>query len=230
MTQIGLIGGMSWHSTALYYRLLNQMWEQRHGPQVNAQSVVVTLSFAELLQAMQQGKRDWVANRIATAAGQLERAGADCVLLTAFTAHFAADSVRAQTTLSFFDAGTALASHCLQSGFERVGLLGTRLTLNEGHIQRQIESRGVEVLQPTPDSTERLDQIIEDDLTHGNLSHRAGATLDQCVAQLADKGAQAVLLACTELPLLLPRQAPVPLMSGVEVHLSYTLDELEAER
>lgn len=220
---------MSWHSTALYYRLLNEMSEERYGRRMNAESIVVSIPFSPLMAAMEEGDGAWVSGRIAAAAGQAEKAGAACVMLTAFTAHFAADTVRRTIMVPLFDAGDALAEICLERGYARVGLLGTAFTLADGHVAARLDARGIEALLPRDDLAARVDTVIREDLTEGAVTARAGEALDEAVAELAERGAQAVALACTELPLLLPRFAPVPLINGVEAHVAHVLNALEKD-
>ena len=218
---------MSWHSTALYYRVLNEASEARYGSHMNAECIVVSVPFRPLMDAMQQGDEDAVAGRIAEAAQQAQRAGAGSVMLTAFTGHFAADRVRGVISVPLFDAGDALAEACLHGGFTRIGILGTAWTLGAGHVAARLKAHCLDVILPSERLGRQVDTAIGEDLTAGSISVRAGEALDEAVAELADRGAQAVALACTELPLLLPRPTPVPLIDGVEAHVTHVLNALE---
>nr|WP_306051278.1 amino acid racemase [Oceaniradius stylonematis] len=222
-----MVGGMSWHSTAHYYRLLNEISENRHGPRMNAESILVTLPFAPLVRAMEEGDRTGVADRIAVAARQAERAGAGCLLLTAFTAHFAAPAVREAITVPLINAYDALADAAGRQGVTRLGVLGTRHTLADPQLAARLRQAGIDPVMPTSDTASRIDMTIAEELIAGKTSQRAGNALDTAVADLARQGAQAVALACTELPLLLPRQAAVPLIDGVETHVLHALNTLE---
>lgn len=227
MAPVGMVGGMSWHSTALYYRLLNQMSEERYGSHMNADCILVSLPFKPLIENMRRGHDSQVANEIAAAAQRAEQAGASSVMLTAFTAHFAVDTVRRTITIPLHDAADALACTCSQDGFRQIGLLGTASTLSAGHVADRLEAHGLKVILPPRDMAASIDTVIAEDLTRGAVTPRAAATLDQAVTALAEDGAEAVALACTELPLLLPRPAPVPLINGVRAHVAHVLNTLE---
>lgn len=230
MKSVGLIGGMSWHASAYYYRLLNEHAEERNGSQHNAASLMETLSFAPLLDAVVRGDERFVTERIVEAACRVQDAGAGCILITAFTAHFAAVAVQEAISIPLIHAGDALAADCVRNGYHSIGLLGTRFTLNAGHIAARIEEAGVDVKLPKPEPAAQVDQMIQRELTAGVLTAREGKVLEDAIQMLADDGADAVALACTELPLLLPRQATVPLIDGVETHVLHALDALDATR
>jgi len=226
MGAIGLVGGMSWHSSALYYRRLNEVSEARHGNHMNAASVMVTLPFAPLVAAMGQGDLDTIARSVSEAAIQLENSGAVCVLLTAFTAHFCADRVKDAVAIPLLHAGDGLALACKHQGFERVGLLGTAFTLRTQHVERRMHAQGLEVVQPSLETAKRIDHCIGAELTLGAVSVQAKALFDAAVQELAENGAQVAALACTELPLFLPRRTPIPIIDGVAAHVAYALDEM----
>lgn len=221
---IGLVGGMSWHSSALYYARLNRAAEARFGPHANVESVLVTLRFSDLLAAADRGDWEAVSQIVVAAAARAERAGAGLVLLTAFTAHFAADDAQAALGVPLLHAGDALAAACRRDGHARVGLLGTAATLGAGEIARRLEAGGVEVVLPGEKETSALDRVIRTDLTRGEVSAEAGEAFDRAVAALEQEGAEAVALACTELPLLLPREASLPMIDGVDAHVRSALD------
>jgi len=227
MPPIGMVGGMSWHSTSHYYRLLNEISEVWYGPRMNAESILVTLPFAPLVHAMEEGDHTGAADRIAAAATKAQRAGARCVMLTAFTAHFAAPAVRDAIAVPLIDAFDALAQAAGERGVTRLGVLGTRHTLAERQLPDRLRRAGIVPVMPTSETASRIDMVIAEDLTAGTISQRAGEALDAAVADLARRGAQAVALACTELPLLLPRQAALPLIDGVETHVLHALDILK---
>ncbi|MEW5421448.1 aspartate/glutamate racemase family protein [Amorphus sp. 3PC139-8] len=222
--RIGLVGGMSWHSSALYYARLNEAAEARFGPHANVESILVTLRFADLLAAADNDDWATVSDMIATAAQRAERAGATCILLTAFTAHFAAEDVAARLGVSLLNAGDALAAECRRRGLRRIGLLGTAATLGSGAIAERLAACGIATVLPDGGEAAALDDCIRRDLTRGDLSPAAGEAFDRAVDALRRKGAEAAALACTELPLLLPRQSPIPLIDGVSVHVRYALD------
>lgn len=218
---------MSWHSTAQYYRLLNTLSEARYGRQMNAESVVVSLRFAPLVRWMQDGETDRVADHIAKAARKAEMAGADCVLLTAFTARFALSAVRASVSIPVVDAYDALEAACRQIGATHVGLLGTRHTLGAPDLTDRLRDAGIAAVLPAPPLASEIDVVIGEDLTEGNLSPRSRRALDAAAKDLAGRGADTVALVCTELPLLLPVESPLPVIDGVKAHVEHALNSLE---
>lgn len=228
---LGIVGGMSWHSTVHYYRTLNLLSEARNGVHMNADCLIASLSFGPLLARVEAEGTDAASTVIAEAALGLERAGAGSVILAAFTAHFAAERLRAVLSVPFVDAGEALARTCRARGFRRVGLLGTARMTGAGHIAASLRRGGIEVLAPPAAEAGALDRAIAEDLTLRGATPEAGAALDRAVAALARAGADAAALACTELPLLLPRpNAPIPLIDGVESHLDLALSLTETTR
>lgn len=222
--RVGLVGGMSWHSSALYYERLNAGSEARFGVHANVESVLVTVRFRDLLDHADRDDWNAVAAAIAEAAQRAERAGAGLVLLTAFTAHFAAEAVAAGLGVPLLHAGDALAAEARRRGFARIGLIGTAATLRSGAIAGCLAASGIEAVSPDDAVAGELDRVIREDLTVGAVSERAGLAFDRAVADVAGRGAEAVALACTELPLLLPRPSILPLIDGVDAHVALALD------
>lgn len=223
---LGLVGGMSWHSSALYYHRLNAAAEGRWGTGQTPESVFVTIPFAPLQEAGRRGDWDAVTARIVAAAEACVRAGAAAVLLTAFTAHVAAAAVESAIDVPLLHAGDALASH---AGKSPVGLLGTAATLSSGVIAERMKARGIAVHLPNETDAAALDRAIQTDLVAGKPTPAAQATLDAAAQSLAEMGAQTLALACTELPLLETRHLSLPVVDGVDAHVAAALDFVEAQ-
>ncbi|MCC5968655.1 MAG: aspartate/glutamate racemase family protein [Pararhodobacter sp.] len=224
MHTIGLVGGMSWHSSALYYRRLNALAERRWGPGVTPRSVLVTLPFADLQEAGGRGNWDLVTDQIVSAARDCVASGADLILLTAFTAHVAAPAVAAAISVPLLHAGDALAAAVPHGP---VGLLGTAATLEADHVRERLLARGHVVLTPGAVFRTALDQAIQRDLAQGRITPGAQAALAAAAADLVSQGAASLALACTELPLLALDQLPLPAIDGVEAHVAAALNALE---
>ncbi len=223
---IGIVGGLSWESTALYYRLLNEMAEARHGAQHNARSVVVTIQFAQVAALARQGDWAGVAAILVDAARRLERAGADCVLLSANTAHAVAGEVAAAIGVPLLHIADAAGKAMRAAGHRRVGLLGTR-TVVEGEFYRRVlqDRHAVEPVIAEAAAVQRIDAIIFDELTHGRFEAASKTYVLDTIAALGLGGADAVALACTELPLLVDqRDTAVPLFDTVRLHVAAALD------
>jgi len=215
--RLGLVGGMSWHSTALYYVRINQAMEDLAGPHRNACGLVATLDYAGLLAAA--GAGDWPAVRdpIIGAARELADAGCGVIALTAVTAHlFHADVAAAVPD--------AIVPHVLDAAARelagrRIGLVGTSITCGAGFAAARL---GGEVIVLDDGDQAEIDALIQGTLTSGGDLAASRPQLVRAVETLAARGAEAVVLACTELPLLLPLgPVPVPVVDAVALHVQH---------
>ncbi len=223
---IGLVGGMSWQSSALYYRRLNALAEDRWGPHGNPSSVLVTLCFDDLLTAAHNGDWETVDHLIVDAGRRLKEAGAALVMLTAFTAHRAADAVVEATGLPVVHAGDALAKRLAHDQIERVGLLGTAAMLGQGLIAERIRASDIAVVEPDPELAQAVDQLILSELTLGRVTDTGISTFERAANNTVTNGAGAIALACTELPLLAGKHSlSVPVIDGVDCHVEAALDQ-----
>ncbi|GAB7534738.1 aspartate/glutamate racemase family protein [Burkholderia sp. 3C] len=220
MKTIGLIGGMSWESSAEYYRLINRESKARHGGHHNAKSVLVTVDFAEI-EALQR-EQDWHAlgERMAGAARQLQAAGADLIVLTTNTMHRVAEAIEAAVTLPFLHIADPTGAALQAAGVRRVALLGTRYTMElPFYAQRLAERFGIEVLTPDADDRETVHRVIYDELCHGRIEAASRAAYAAIIGRLAERGAQAVILGCTEITLLIGEQdSPLPVYDTTALH------------
>ncbi|WP_010091932.1 aspartate/glutamate racemase family protein [Burkholderia ubonensis] len=220
MKTIGLIGGMSWESSAEYYRMLNRYSKALHGGHRNAKSVMVTVDFAEI-EALQR-VHDWPAlgAHMAAAARQLEAAGADLIVLTTNTMHRVHDSIEAAVALPFLHIADPTGKALLSAGLSRVGLLGTRYTMElPFYAERLREKFGLDVLVPDERERDDVHRIIYDELCHGVVDAGSRATYARIIEGLAKRGAQAVILGCTEITLLIGAEdSPLPVFDTTALH------------
>ncbi|WP_186201490.1 aspartate/glutamate racemase family protein [Burkholderia gladioli] len=220
MKTIGLIGGMSWESSAEYYRMINRASKARHGGHHNAKSVMVTVDFAEI-EALQRA-RDWDAlgARMADAARQLQAAGADVVVLTTNTMHRVADAIERALTLPFLHIADPTGAALRAAGVERVALLGTRYTMElPFYAARLAERFGIEVLTPDAEDRDTVHRVIYEELCHGLIEPASRAAYAAIIGRLAARGAQAVILGCTEITLLIgERDSPLPVFDTTALH------------
>ncbi|NYI99141.1 aspartate racemase [Streptomonospora nanhaiensis] len=222
---IGLIGGMSWESSAEYYRLLNEGVRQRLGGHHSARVVLHSLDFAEVAAMQRAG--DWAAAGAALAeAGRgLERAGVDLVLLCTNTMHRVADTVEAAVGVPFLHLVDCTAERLAGAGLRRAGLLGTRHTMELPFYRDRMRARGVEVVVPEAADRAVVDAVIYDELTRGRIEESSRAEYRRIIARLAERGAQGVILGCTEITLLIgERDSPVPVFDSTRLHVEAALD------
>lgn len=226
MKTIGLIGGMSWESSAEYYRMINRASKARHGGHHNAKSVMVTVDFAEI-EALQRAQ-DWDAlgARMADAARQLQAAGADVVVLTTNTMHRVADAIERALTLPFLHIADPTGAALRAAGVERVALLGTRYTMElPFYAARLAERFGIEVLTPDAEDRNTVHRVIYEELCHGLIEPASRAAYAAIIGRLAARGAQAVILGCTEITLLIgERDSPLPVFDTTALHAQAAVD------
>lgn len=223
---IGLIGGMSWESSALYYRLINQAAHSRLGGHHNARSLMFTLDFDELNDLAAKGDWERVAEVIAKAARLLEAGGAAFAMLTAVTAHYVADKVASTIKIPLLHIADPAGRILRAAGYKRVGLLATRYTMELGFLAERLEEGfDLEVLVPPDDQRAQLHRIIIEELTLGVVRPESREVLLQLARDLAAKGAEAVVVACTELPLLAAMEEyPLPAYDVVKLHAEAAVD------
>ncbi|KVE21041.1 aspartate/glutamate racemase family protein [Burkholderia vietnamiensis] len=220
MKTIGLIGGMSWESSAEYYRMINRYSKALHGGHRNAKSVLVTVDFAEI-EALQRAQ-DWRAlgERMADAARRLEAAGADLIVLTTNTMHRVHDAIEAAVTLPFLHIADPTGNALRAAGVERVALLGTRYTMELPFYAQRLRDRfGLDVRVPDEPARADVHRIIYDELCHGRIDAQSRATYVAIIDELARRGAQAVILGCTEITLLIgDADSPLPVFDTTTLH------------
>jgi aspartate racemase len=226
MKLIGIVGGLSWEATALYYRLLNEAATRALGTHHNARSVIVSVNFAEALALANQDDWDGLATLLIDAARRTRDAGADMVLLAANTAHIVADQVAAAIDVPLLHIADIAGAAARARGFHRTGLIGTRFTLESPvYAERLRERCGLTVITPDAAARDTLQRIIVDELTVGRVEPRSRQECTTIMQQLRAEGAEAVIVACTELPLLIrPEDSPLPLLDTTALHVEAALE------
>ncbi|PRY47617.1 aspartate racemase [Geodermatophilus tzadiensis] len=222
METIGLLGGMSWESTALYYRVANELVRDRLGGLASASLLVRSLDFRAVRACQVEDRWDDAAALLTAEARALEAAGADLVLLCTNYMHKVAPALEAALAVPFLHIADAVAA---AAPGPVVGLLGAAGTVREPFYRDRLAARGLTVLTPPEDDVELVDAAIFGELCRGVLSDGTRAQLRAVVARLAARGAQAVALSCTELELLLgPDDSPVPLLPSARLHVTAAVD------
>lgn len=219
MRTIGLVGGMSWYSTLEYYREINSAIQDRVGPHSSAQITLQSLDFAEIRRC--QLADDWAraTDLIAQAARHCESSGAQTVLICTNLMHKVADPVQARIGVPLLHIADALAKAALAQGWQRVGLLATRWVMEEDFYVGRLREHGLDVLVPSAADRLDVDRVIFDELTQGRVLEASRRTYLRIVAELSEQGAQAVLLGCTEIELLLRAgDSELPLLDSMTTH------------
>jgi len=226
MKTIGLIGGMSWESTAHYYRLLNEGVRARLGGLHSARCLLASVDFADV-EPLQRADRWEEAGAILNRAAQaLERAGAELMLICANTMHKVADRAMAGVRAPLVHIADVTAERVRAAGVRKVALLGTRYTMEQEFYRgRLAEGHGLEVLVPGPDDRREVNRVIFEELVLGRVEPRSRARLASIVAELAGVGAQGVIAGCTEITMLIGQaDVPVPLFDTTAIHAAAAVD------
>lgn len=221
MKTIGLIGGMSWESTITYYQLINQGVQKRLGGVHSARILMHSFDFEDIAALQRQG--DWVAsNAMLVKAGQgLARAGADMLLICTNTMHIAAGVLEEQTHLPVLHIADPLGKAIRAAGLKRVGLLGTKFTMERPDVLRgRLRTKfDLELLAPEGADADDVHRIIYDELCCGQLREASRARYREVIARLVARGAEGIILGCTEIPLLVHAEdATVPLFDTTTLH------------
>jgi aspartate racemase len=223
--RIGLIGGMSWESSALYYRLLNQGIATRLGGSHSAECVLYSVDFAEIEAMQSSGRWADAGGRLAQAAQSLEAAGADFVLIGTDTMHKVYDDVQAAVSIPLLHLGDATAAAVRAANLTRVGLLGTAFTMEQTFYRDRLEQHGLTVFVPGQQDRQRVHGVIYDELCHGIVRPESRAAYRDFIGRLVDEGAQGIILGCTEIELLISQQdSPVPVFPTTQIHVDAALD------
>ena len=220
MKKIGLLGGITCESSLLYYKLVNELIRERLGGHHSAKSVMVSVDFADIQPLTECGDWDGVLAILLRAARDIERGGADFLLLCANTAHKLAAEIGREIGIPILHIVDATALEIQKAGFSKVGLLGTRFTMEENFFTgRLMENYGIEALVPEKEERERIHRVIIDELALGKIDVAAGKEIWVIIERLVANGAQAIILGCTELPLLIKqKQGQIPLFDTTLIH------------
>ena len=221
MKRIGLIGGMSWESTAVYYRLLNQGFAAQYGPWQQPDIVLRSINFADLAALQSQGDWDGAAALVVEAANSLEAAGADVLAICANTMHVVAPAVRAAAPhLRFVDVIEVVADAAKAQGATSIALLGTKYTMELGFYSDGLQAHGLDVVLPDEGQREELQRIVYDELTQGVFLDESRTTLGGIAASCLKRGADVAALCCTEFGILLdPATTPLPIIDSTVEHV-----------
>lgn len=216
---IGLIGGMSWESTALYYKLINQEVSRRLGSLHSASILMYSYDF-EPIKALQYAERwDDAGDDLARTAQRLQAGGADCIVIGTNTMHLVADRVAAGIQIPLLHIADATADAIIAAGITSVGLLGTKFTMEKDFYASHLRARGLEVLVPDESSREMINRVIYNELCLGKVLGSSRQAYIEQISAFADDGAEAVILGCTEIGMLIDdSNSPLPAFDTTAIH------------
>ena len=230
LRKLGIIGGTSWHSTALYYDHLNRGVAQRMGGLHSARLAIESLDLAPIARMELSGDWDGVARETLDAARRLEASGAEGLIITSNTGHKVFDAVAANVDVPMLHIGDAVADKLVADRQQRVALLGTRFTMTEGHVRDRLERRGIQLAPIDGAAIREVDRIIFEELAAGRVVRDSQRKLKTLITEFAKQKVQAVVLGCTELVLAVETRANVlPVYDSTVIHARAALDWMLVE-
>jgi aspartate racemase len=225
MQTIGLVGGMSWESSAAYYEGLNKGVQERLGGLHSAKVAMASVDLAELTDLQEKGDWDAVAAILAEAARGVAAAGADFILLCTTTFHYVYDQVAASVDVPVVHLADVLAEKCRALGVETVGFIGTKYAMENTFFAERIADHGLDVNLPDPLHIDTLDSIVYDELVFRKVNPSSRKRVVTIIDELWDSGVSAVLLGASELSLLVrPEDVEVPVLDVITLHVEAALD------
>lgn len=226
MKVIGLLGGITWHSTADYYKQINQLINEKLGGFHSAHILIYSVDFAVIERAQREGRWDDIAGMLTEAAKSLKAAGADFLIISANTIHKVAPQIESGSALPILHIADATGRAVKKQGLKTVGLLGTRFTMKEDFLSGRLRERfGLEVLVPEEKDQEIVNTIIFAELAKGIVSEPSRQAYVKVINRLVERGAEGIILGCTEIPQLIrPDDVDIPLFDTTRFHVEAAVE------
>ncbi len=226
MKTIGLLGGMTSESSAEYYKLINQLTREKLGGNHSAKSVMVSVDFAEVEPMMESGKWNEVLDLIGNAASDIENGGADFLVICTNTIHKLADEISERISIPILNIIDVTADEIKRMGFEKVGLLGTRFTMEQDFYKMRLkEKHGIESVIPDKSDRDIIHSVIMNELSVGVFTPESKRKYLEIITKLSKRGAEGVILGCTEIPLLVTENdTDIPLFDTTLLHAKAAVD------
>ena len=219
MRKLGLIGGLSWTSTARYYEIINKTVQRRLGGQHSAQLLIESLDFAAVASCVSDDDWDCAATQLMEAARRLERAGAGALLICANSMHRVYDQVQGAVAIPILHIADEVGKAMQADGVEKAALIGTRRVMTEKFYRQRLVAHGVSLLPPDMELAEQVDRIFYDELTLGKVNRESQRFMKSSLTDIAKQDVQAVVLACTELEMIVDVKANVlPIYDCTSIH------------
>jgi len=231
MKTIGLIGGMSWESSLEYYRILNELIKEKLGGLSSAQCLLYSVDFKPIEHWMHRNQWDEIATQLTIIAQKLEQAGADFILICTNTMHKLVPSIQTHIQIPIYHIADAAASKIKELGLKKVGLLGTKFTMEEDfYRKRLLDKHQIETIIPNQEDRKEIDRIIFNELTLGKITKPAREIYKKIIVDLQKNGAEGVILGCTEIPLLIkPDDSPIPVFDTTQLHAEFAIEKAMEE-
>ncbi|MCA6449525.1 MAG: aspartate/glutamate racemase family protein [Chitinophagaceae bacterium] len=225
MKTIGLIGGVTWLSTAEYYRILNEMVNAREGGVSSARIIVFSVNFQEIKTLTEAGDWNSIAGIMCDAARRLERSGADCILLGANTMHKIADAVQEAVAIPLIHVAVVTASAIKQQQIRTVALLGTKYVMQQDFYRQKLEEQGLQVLIHSQADIDYINNAIYTEFAKGIFTEEAKQRFLQIIDTLVAQGASGAIFGCTEIPILLKQEdCSIPVFDTTLLHATAAVD------
>ena len=219
MKTVGLLGGMSWESTVTYYQIINKTVKEKLGGLHSAKILMYSVDFAEIEKLQASGNWEQSAEILADAAWRLEKAGADFIVICTNTMHKVAPQIQSRITIPILHIADATADELTKADIKTVALLGTKYTMTQDFYKRRINDKNIKVLIPKDEDIEIVNHVIYDELCRGIISENSRQEYIRIISSLQKKGAQGVILGCTEIGLLISQKdSPIPVFDTTLIH------------
>lgn len=219
MKTIGLIGGMSWESSAEYYRIINEEVKNRLGGLHSAKCILYSVDFEEIERYQAEGDWESAGNLLGEVAQSLEKAGAEIIVICTNTMHKVVESIEEKTSLPVLHIADTTAREIKKAKMDTVGLLGTKYTMEQDFYKSRIESNGIEVVVPNKHDRDSVNKVIFKELCLGKIRQSSRDYFKMVIKRLADDGAEGIVLGCTEIGLLIkPDDSEVLLFDTTAIH------------
>lgn len=230
MKTIGLIGGMSWESSLEYYRTINKEINTRLGGLHSAKCILYSVDFTEIEQLQSAGNWQEAGNRLGEVALKLQQAGADFIVICTNTMHKVVTQIESEVSIPVLHIADTAAKEISAQKLSKVGLLGTRYTMEQDFYSERIQTHGITVLVPGADQRDEINRIIFDELCLGDLRQSSREYFQQAIRDLVAEGAEGIILGCTEIGLLIKAEdANIPLFDTAQIHAIQAVDKALAE-
>lgn len=225
MKVMGLIGGMSWESSAEYYRIINEMVKLELGDLHSCKSIMYSVDFGEVEMLQHNGQWDELTDMMVNAATSLEKAGADFIIICTNTMHKMAEDIQMEINIPLIHIADAVSEKIKEMQLLRVGLLGTKFTMEQDFYKRRIKEKyNIDVIVPCEKDKEIIHGIIYNELVKGEFKARSKREYLKVIHKLVDEGVEGIILGCTEIPLLIKQEdVKIPIFDTMTIHAQYAV-------